>query len=229
MIEDTNQANNPVLLEESPRPVKILDITDQREGVKGEQASKESINDGDDHDDDSQDYHGFSRRFYGDYALEFRAGTVTRKNQFDERPLNPKGTPSKSALLRQTLAPTTPELDSNLNLRLVSQDEDTSDCQQSGDTYKPDVFRLITTYNYTITQDGKNESIGDQEQENSKASLTIALGSEHTMIDIRLMMKKRNRTFDAKPKRQHPGSVIEPGEDCDDSSDNEIEEIHCDP
>lgn len=161
---------------------------------------------------DSDDKKLSRRGFYDDLVREFRAGTRTRKNRADEQPL----IAPKLTKIRLKVTPLgTTQLDSNLTGQLPSQSVELHQQQAIANP-----IRCILTYNYNLLKSSTDKLA-------EPPRMIISLTTEVALIEARISTQN-NDEDDRRRSIRRPMSLIEPHEDCYESSDEDIMEIDCD-
>lgn len=180
-------------------------------------------------------FNSYSRWFYGDIESEFGPGSKKEKSRQEE--VGPKGQDTVVVYSNQI----------GDELTFLSEDLDVEEPTPIEEIVTPvitirpsdELLRAHEANSSGNAQD-RNSSLqplraGDVARRRSRPELTLTLSTHRTTIDRRPMLKRLKTSSCITNRSQYDNSsgvtstsLIGPGEDCDDSDDNEIDEIDCD-
>uniref|UniRef100_A0A6G1SJF4 Nuclear hormone receptor family member nhr-91 n=1 Tax=Aceria tosichella TaxID=561515 RepID=A0A6G1SJF4_9ACAR len=173
----------------------------------------------------------FSRWFYGEIS-KIGPGGITRKSP--EEDVKPKG--------QDRMIVFSADIHDH-ELTLITQDLDLDEPAPLEEVITPvitvspskELVRIAAQNGIAPDQNGPSQPTRAGDVVKSKLMLTFTLSARRTTIDRRPMLKRlkttsciTNRSQSDNPSGVTSTSLIGPGEDCDDSDDNEIVEIDCD-
>jgi hypothetical protein len=178
----------------------------------------------------------FNHWFYAEHMAEFEPGCRKAKTSLDE--VEPKGCEVKVAYSNDV---------HDHGINLLTSDLDAEKPTAVEEIVIPiitlspseDLVRAHKASQRGLTSDNNGGNIepieaGDAIRRRHRPRLTFKLETRRTTIDRRPMLKKlktsrsTSRSQSGSPSGVTSTSLIAPGEDCDDSDDNDILEVDCD-